>query len=353
MSRHLYIPTVILTDKGSQFRSEVVNQIAQMLVTRINHASTKHAQTKGRTERTHASLKTSLKSSTGERRSMLHKYVQIAVMNYNTSYHETLGCETTTRQNPVQQSGHQARTQPRMEERHQRRPNERTTTTNSRNTSSCQRQPNAILKYFKYKRYYDKKALATPLKFKDYCFVLNPKADNQSMKFAFFKSCIWTGPYNIVKVLSNNNYVVRRTGTRYTQTLHRIRISHYAPNQRIPDLTVKEEDQLPYPENKTTNDDWYARAKRQWQSLHTDHPADRKSPKTPELPPIVVGYTSRKVGRYNLRPHPKPNIDPVFKILEAVTTDNAYPPWSRTKTRSTPDWTGMATFSSSKYIKAR
>ena len=55
-------------------------------------------------------------------------------------------------------------------------------------------------------------------------------------------------------------------------------------------------------------------------------PADRKSPKTPELPPIVVGCNPRKVGRYNLPPRSKPNIDPDFRILEAVTTDNAYPP---------------------------
>ena len=27
---------------------------------------------------------------------MSHKYVQIAVMNYNTTYHETLGCEQST-----------------------------------------------------------------------------------------------------------------------------------------------------------------------------------------------------------------------------------------------------------------
>ena len=27
---------------------------------------------------------------------MRHNYVQIAVMNYNTSYHESLGCEPTT-----------------------------------------------------------------------------------------------------------------------------------------------------------------------------------------------------------------------------------------------------------------
>ena len=96
MTRHCYLPTVIITDKGSQFRSEVVSQRAQTLDIRISDASTKHAQTIGILERTHASLKTSLKISTGERRSMWHKYVQTAVMNYNTSYHKNLGCEPTT-----------------------------------------------------------------------------------------------------------------------------------------------------------------------------------------------------------------------------------------------------------------
>ena len=73
---------------------------------------------------------------------------------------------------------------------------------------------------------YGKKA--TPLKVNDYCYVLNPKPDNQSMKFAL-KDCIWTGPYIVVEVLSNNNYVVRRKGTRCTQTLHRIRLGLYPP----------------------------------------------------------------------------------------------------------------------------
>ena len=96
MTRHCYLPTVILTDEGSQFRSEVLNQIAQTLDIRISHPSTKHAQTIGILERTHASLKTSLKISTGERHSMWHKYVQLAVMNYITSYQEYLGFEPTT-----------------------------------------------------------------------------------------------------------------------------------------------------------------------------------------------------------------------------------------------------------------
>ena len=95
-TRHWYVPTVILTDKGSQFSSEVINQIAQTLDIRISHASTKHSSTNGTLEETHASLKTLLKSSTGERRSMWHKYVQIAAMNYNKSYHGSLGCKPTT-----------------------------------------------------------------------------------------------------------------------------------------------------------------------------------------------------------------------------------------------------------------
>ena len=213
------------------------------------------------------------------------------------------------------------------------------------------------------------------------------------MKFAF-KDCIWTGPYIVVKVLSNNNYVVRRTGTRYTQTLHRIRLRLYAPNQRVPDVTVRREDYLPDPEVKTTHNDWYAQA---WETEFgevlfgntTNNATDETTvteitdtaendvvqtttsenitendvvqtttnenteedktssdnvtsfnldvrnnpyistpppigspPKTPELPLIVVGYNPRKVGRYNLRPNPRPNVNPDFRMLDSVTTED-------------------------------
>ena len=65
MTRHAYLPTLILSDKGSQFRSEVVAEIMQILEIQISHASTKHAP-----KLTHASIKTTLKISTGERRSV-------------------------------------------------------------------------------------------------------------------------------------------------------------------------------------------------------------------------------------------------------------------------------------------
>ena len=51
-------------------------------------------------------------------------------------------------------------------------------------------------------------------------------------------------------------------------------------------------------------------------------PPIHSPPKTPELPPIVVGYNPRKVGRYNLRPNPRPNVDPDFRMLDSATTDD-------------------------------
>ena len=85
MTRHAYLPTCIISDKGSQFRAEVIQEITNVLDIEVRHATTKHVQTIGILERTHASLKTSLKISTGETKSMWHIYVKIVVMNYNTT----------------------------------------------------------------------------------------------------------------------------------------------------------------------------------------------------------------------------------------------------------------------------
>ena len=93
MTRHAYLPTTVITDKGTQFMSEVMADATRTLVIQLKHATTKHAQTIGILERSHASLKESLKISTGEWRTMWHQYVAIATLIYNTSYHSALGCE--------------------------------------------------------------------------------------------------------------------------------------------------------------------------------------------------------------------------------------------------------------------
>ena len=62
----------------------------------------------------------------------------------------------------------------------------------------------------------------------------------------------------MIKALSNNNYTIRKLGTRYTQTLHRIRIPPYVPEQRLPDVTVRANGYLPDPDVKVSHNEWYA-----------------------------------------------------------------------------------------------
>ena len=84
--------------------------------------------------------------------------------------------------------------------------------------------------YIKYKKYYDRKAKASPVKEKDYCFILQPKADHQGSKIPF-RDFRWCGPYSVEKVLPNNNYIVRKLNTNKTQILHRIRLRKNNPEK--------------------------------------------------------------------------------------------------------------------------
>ena len=96
ITRHCYLPTRIITNKGSQFFSEAMKQTTDVLGVQLKHAKSKHAQTLGILDRSHASLKESLKIMTGERRTMLHQLSPMVVMNYNTSYHSSLYSTSNT-----------------------------------------------------------------------------------------------------------------------------------------------------------------------------------------------------------------------------------------------------------------
>ena len=95
MTKHVYIPTTLISDKGTAFMSQVIKEVAGVLGITLKHATTKHAQTNGPLERSHASIKQAFKIETGERRSLWHKYINIAVLNYNTPYHTSIGSETS------------------------------------------------------------------------------------------------------------------------------------------------------------------------------------------------------------------------------------------------------------------
>ena len=93
MTRHAYLPTLIITDKGSVFVSQDIHEVAEILGINLKHATTKHAQTIGVLERAHATIMTSLKMASGENRKQWHKYLPIAILNYNTTYHSSIDCE--------------------------------------------------------------------------------------------------------------------------------------------------------------------------------------------------------------------------------------------------------------------
>ena len=93
MTKHACLPTTLSSDKCTALMSHVVKEMAGVLGFTLKHATTKHAQTIGLLEGSNASIKQKMKTETGERRSLWHKYVSIAVFNYNTSYQTNIGCE--------------------------------------------------------------------------------------------------------------------------------------------------------------------------------------------------------------------------------------------------------------------
>ena len=97
--------------------------------------------------------------------------------------------------------------------------------------------------YFKYKRYYDKKAKASSLKEKDYCFILQPKADRQESKIAF-RDFRWIGLYPVENVIPNNIYLVRKFNTNKSQILHGIRLRKYNPEKPREDVYQKAQWQI-------------------------------------------------------------------------------------------------------------
>ena len=182
--------------------------MAAVLGITLKHATTKHAQTIGLLERSHASIKQSLKIETGERRSLWHKYISIAVLNYNNSYHSSIGCELSRvfhGRIPCNildlKMGNRPQKIPSPDSEIAQDVLEQTETF----FQNVRR--NAMQAYIKYKAYYDKKANASKLKQSDFVYILQLKADHQGSEipFADFR---WIGPYIVEKVLPNKNYVV-------------------------------------------------------------------------------------------------------------------------------------------------
>ena len=284
ITRHCYLPTTIITDKGSQFISEAMQQTTAVLGIQLKHATTKHAQTIGILEKTHASLKESLKIMTGERRTMWHQFLPMAVLNYNTSYHTSLGCEPS-------RVFHGRVPYNVLDLKYGIKP-QASSTINHEIAEGVLKQTQQILNnsqqalmqaYVRHKRYYDRKASAHPLVVNDYCYALHPKAHSQATKLPF-REYLWTGPYIVVKTLPNNNYLIRKLQTNFTQILHRIRLRPFASSQKLPDITVPPKDYQQDTEVTIQHDDLFARA---WEELYNECPPQPENKQSPE-PEIIL-----------------------------------------------------------------
>ena len=320
MTKHAYLPTTLISDKGAAFMSHVIKEVAGVLGITLKHATTKHAQTIGLPEQSHASIKQALKVETGERRSLWHEYVNIAILNYNTFYHTSIGCEPSRvfhcripyivlalkmgirpqqQLNPTSQISQDVLEQTEVIHQDVRK--------------------NAMQSYIKCKAYYDKKANASKLN-EEYVYILKPKVDHQGSKIPFTEFR-WIGPYTIEKSLSNNYYLVRKNGSNKTQVLNRMRMRQFTPRQPPSDITVKPQECKSDRELSLHRDDLYARAwEYDFEQPFFDAENDKAAPPNLQENPLQSDYSMEEMRNTPGYPHVcSPEIFPDTGEINDVT----------------------------------
>ena len=249
------------------------------------------------------------------------KYINIAVLNYNTSYHTSTGCEPIRvfhgrilynvldlklgirpqqQPIPISQIAEDVLEQTEIFYQDVRK--------------------NTMQAYIKYKAYYNKKANASKLKEADYVYILQPKADYQGSKIPFTEFR-WIGPYIIEKVLPNKNYLVRKIGTSKTQVLHRMRMHQFAPRQPPADITVKPQVYNSDPEVSPNHGDLYARAwEYDFEQPIFDAENDKAAPPNLQEIPLQSDYSTQEMTNTPGNPHVcSPEIFPCTDEVSDVT----------------------------------
>ena len=232
--KHTYIPKILITDEGSQFTSNLLKDVTDLVDIELGHATVKHPQTIGLLERAHASLKKTLKIYENNKHSDWHKYIDYAVFAHNTNYNPIT---RTTPSDLFHGFAPNKALEVRFQVPHKNPPQFQTTHQIQNKLKELYKlqKENIIEKYMTYKKYYDNQAQAHPLKIHTYCLLLNPKLDTQkqSMNKMLPK---WLALYRVEQKMSNENYLVREIGTNHTQIVHRIRLRSYTPTHKIVDL---------------------------------------------------------------------------------------------------------------------
>ena len=245
---HSYIPKTIVSDLGTSLVSELMHELASLLEVKIKHASLKHAQSVGVVERAHGALKRILKLNTNHQWSNWHKYVPLAAYIHNTSYYSSIGCTPTAifhGREPIKPLD--LRFSNTAIKRLDPKSDFVIELQDAMQQKFAETKSRLIHSYHQYRKYYDEKALAHPLKLHSYCLILNPKLTNQN-DFGSKSMNVWLPLYRVEKVLTDSNYLIRKVGTYFTQCIHRIRLRAYSPSEPPIDLeNIDQEKFIPDP----------------------------------------------------------------------------------------------------------
>ena len=168
-TKHAYVPKHIITDKGSAFTSQVITELMDKAGIKVSHATTKHAQTIVMIERSHQRLIQILKINVSSDRPQLERYVNLAVMANNRTYHQTLKCSPTevfhgrVPYNALDLKFGNPPSPP-------RNATDTQSLVDNLNAKFKETHTNIIRAFHKYKAYYDQKAQASPLKVNNFVF---------------------------------------------------------------------------------------------------------------------------------------------------------------------------------------
>ena len=211
--------------------------LALLLEVKLKHNTLKHAQSLGVVERAHGALKRILKLNSSDQWSDWHRYVDLACFIHNTSYYSTIGCTPSHLfhgREPVKRLDFRFKNKQlsRMEPNFDFVENQQ----DALNEKYAENKENLIKKFHKYRNYFDRKTNASPLKKHSYCLLLNPKLTLQN-DFAAKSLQIWLPLYRVEKVYTTSNYLIRKTGTNYTQVVHRMMLRPYEPQESVEDIS--------------------------------------------------------------------------------------------------------------------
>ena len=279
-------------------------------------------------ERSHAKLEKILKIHVNVDRPQWDRYVDIAIMAHNTTYHTSLKCSPT--------EIFHGRTPYNALDLKYSYPEKRVDTKfgdvnqilNRMNKIYQNNTDNIVAAYHKYKAYYDRKDKAQPLKVNDLVLLLDPKYDSQNCKEEF-KTFQWKGPFKVIKVLSDSNYIIRKVGTFKTQCVHRIRLKIFKPEFPVEDVDISNQPVYADTDRSENSDIFDSHIPTQTTiNSHSDEPeTDEETPvekviriKSPEYRPAIRHdrLLKRLPNRLSLRPQPEIFIDDLPQYVPQV-----------------------------------